>query len=103
MSEEKITAILNRTNVLVDDYTETLDELVNRMVPKTLSNEEYAARCGALMIALNRELARCAATFGETHAVDEMTMMKLVGAQFGKNLALCFNALRNEGAGQTIQ
>lgn len=101
--EDEIQAILERTNVLVDDYTERFDALVNQMVPPTLANHEYAARCGGLMIALNRELARCAATFGEVHGIDEQEMILLVGKQFVKNHELCLATLRGQMNGQTVQ
>ena len=100
--QDTITEILNRTNVLVEDYTTRFDELVNAMVPRTLSNEEYAARCGALMIALNRELARCAATFGEAHEIEQGTIVLLVGTQFTKNYAMCLDAIRG-AAHSTVQ
>ena len=93
--------ILDRSAQLSQDYSEHLDGIIDAMVPKTLSNEEFVSRCTALMIALNRELARCAAAFGETHEIEPELMMQLVGAQFVKNYGVCLAAIRGEG--QTVQ
>lgn len=101
--EETIKAILARADTLSLDYTQRFDELVNQMVPKTLANDEYAARCAALMIALNRELARCAATFGEVHEIESESMLMLVGMQFQKNYGICLDVLRGAAQGQTMQ
>ena len=96
-----LTAIQQRSSDLVDQYTADLDGFVNSLVPPFLDNAEYAARTSALMIALNRELARCAVAFGQAHEIELETMIHLVVGQFTKNLALCSDAI--EGAGQTVQ
>lgn len=94
--------IVDRANDLTDDYCQQLDVLVNGIVPPMLGNAEYAARCSALMIALNRQLARCAASFGEVHeiAFDEMT--ELVVAQFIRNFSISRQALEGQGAGRMV-
>lgn len=97
---EEIAAIVMRSHQLSGDYTEHLDEMVNKMVPTTLSNDEYAARCGALMIALSRELARCAATFGETHELDPEQINEVVAMLFSNHYSHCLAVIRGEG--QTV-
>lgn len=99
--QEAIETISGRASTLADDYTAKLDEMVNGMVPKTLSNHEYAARCGGLMIALSRELARCAATFGETHEIGPQEMIDITGLMFTNHYKVCLDAIRGEG--QTVQ
>lgn len=89
--------ITARSADLVDDYTAKLDAFTNDIVPVFLDNAEYAARTSALMIALNRQLARCAVAFGETHRIDPETMIQLVTAQFVKNMAVCASAIDGEG------
>lgn len=93
-----IEGITERTDELADDYTRDLSEFVDKLVPTTLDNAEYAARCSALMIALNRNLARCAASFGEVHQVATEEMVQLVAAQFSRYHVLCLNALRGDGS-----
>lgn len=85
-----VEAVKARSSDLVDEYTATLTEFANGLVPPYLDNAEYAARTSALMIALNRQLARCAVAFGEAHQVDPEAMLQLVAAP--KDGA-CANAL----------
>lgn len=100
-ADEAIERIGIRAEELKDDYTRQLDEFTDKIVPKTLSNSEYAARCSALMTALNRQLARCAASFGEVHGVDIDEMQTVVVLAFRRNFAICHAAL--EGAGESVQ
>jgi hypothetical protein len=93
--------ITARSNDLVEEYTAALDGFVNGLVPPMLDNAEYAARTSALMIALNRELARCAASFGEVHGVAPDAMASLVGSQFARNFAKARDAVQGEG--QAVQ
>jgi hypothetical protein len=81
---------------MTDTQSETIDAIKERSVD--LANDEYAARCSALLIALNRELARCAAAFGEVHQIDPAEIMTLVAEQFSKNHVHALNALRGEGS-----
>lgn len=99
--EDYIALITDRSNKLAEDYTEKLNELVDKMVPTTLSNDEYAARCAALMIALSRELARCSVTFGETFNIEPEVMVGAAGRMFGPHYAHCLSVIR--GNGQTVQ
>lgn len=85
--------VRDRSTELVDQFTAELDALVNKHVPTILDNAEYAAVTSALMIALNRELARCAAAFGATHGVLPDQIIDLVGTQFQINYAKCLEAL----------
>lgn len=96
-----IADITARSSDLVDDYTAQLDLFTNELVPVFLDNAEYAARTSALMIALNRQLARCAVAFGSTHQIDPEEMIRLVTQQFVKNVAICASAV--EGDGETRQ
>jgi hypothetical protein len=89
------------TNSLTDEYSQKLDVFVNEIVPPILGNAEYAARCSALLIALNRQLARCAASFGEVHKVSSEDMINLVFAQFHRNFRISLQAV--EGAGEAVQ
>lgn len=100
-ADEAIEQIGVRAEELKADYTARLDALVNEIVPPMLSNSEYAARCSALMTALNRELARCAASFGEVHGIGVEDMQALVVLSFRRNFAICHAAL--DGAGESIQ
>ena len=93
--------IQERSSTLVDEYSQKLDAFVNEIVPPVLDNAEYAARCSALLIALNRQLARCAASFGEVHGVSAEDMLELVRAQFIKNYRISLAAV--EGAGESVQ
>lgn len=96
-----VEAITQRSTDLVAEYTRLLDQFVNQLVPPVLDNAEYAARTSALMIAVNRELARCAAAFGETHGVDPEQMIRLVIGQFTKNFSIALDAM--EGQGKQLQ
>jgi hypothetical protein len=93
-----IASITARSSDLVEQYTVQLDTFTNEIVPVFLDNAEYAARTSALMIALNRQLARCAVAFGETHQIAPEAMIELVTAQFVKNMAICASAVEGEGA-----
>lgn len=94
--------IVDRANDLTDSYSQKLDVFVNELIPTMLDNSEYAARCSALMIALNRQLARCAASFGEVHEVSYEEMTELVFAQFIRNFRISRQALEGQGAGQMV-
>lgn len=94
--EEAIDRIGVRSEELKAEYTQRLDAFANDLVPPMLSNSEYAARCSALLTALNRELARCAASFGEVHQVDPEEMQTLVVMAFRRNFAICRAALLGE-------
>jgi 16S rRNA C1402 N4-methylase RsmH len=96
-----VSAITERSSDLVAQYTAELDAFVNGLVPSLLDNAEYAARTSALMIALNRELARCAAAFGEVHGVHPEAMIQLVVVQFSKNFSIALDAM--DGQGQSVQ
>jgi hypothetical protein len=98
MSETE--TVEGRAKDLTDAYSQKLDAFVNELVPTVLDNREYAARCSALLIALNRQLARCAASFGEVHQVTPDDMTNLVFAQFVRNLGISWGAL--DGAGQRV-
>jgi hypothetical protein len=97
MTDTQTETTLERSEELQAEYTLELDGFVNRLVPSTLSNAEYAARTSALMIALNRELARCAAAFGDVWQVGPKDMIELVTAQFVGNYARCRAATQGEG------
>lgn len=99
-AEEALDRVGVRAEELKADYTQRLDAFANELVPPALSNSEYAARCSALLTALNRELARCAASFGEVHQIDPEDMQTLVVMQFRRNFAHCHAAL--EGAGEKV-
>lgn len=94
-------SVKDRASTLTDDYSQRLDAFVNEIVPPVLENTEYAARCSALLIALNRQLARCAASFGEVHQVSPEDMTNLVFGQFVRNFRISRASL--EGAGEVVQ
>jgi hypothetical protein len=85
---------------LTEEYSLKLDAFVDELVPPILTNVEYAARCSALLIALNRQLGRCAASFGEVHQVGPDEMTALVHGQFARNFRISREAL--DGAGQRV-
>jgi hypothetical protein len=91
-----------RASDLTDEYSQKLDAFVNELIPPVLANDEYAARCAALMIALNRQLARCAASFGEVHKIGSVEMTNLVFGQFSRNFRISCEALEGQGAGQSV-
>lgn len=89
--------VVTRSSLLTAEYSLKLTELVNATLPEMLDNAEYAARTSALMVALNRELARLAATCGESQEIDPDTMMELVSKQFVNNFGRCLTVIRGEG------
>lgn len=93
--------ITSRSSDLADDYTAKLDAFVSDLLPAFLDNAEYTARSSALMIALNRQLGRCAAAFGDVHGVSVEDMTALVNGQFANNFRICREAV--EGKGATVQ
>lgn len=101
MTAEAEAAIVARSSDLTEEYTRRLGNFTDGLVPPFLDNAEYAARTSALMIALNRQLARCATAFGEVHGVSPEQMINLVVAQFAKNMSVCASAM--EGEGETRQ
>jgi hypothetical protein len=94
---DAIDAIKERSADLVEEYSVALTAFIDKLVPSMLTNSEYAARCSALLIALNRQLARCAAAFGEVHGIDPQEVMKLIAEQFSQNHIRALNALREGG------
>jgi hypothetical protein len=93
--------VQDRAKELTDSYSQMLDKFVNDLIPPTLENAEFAARCSALLIALNRQLARCAASFSGVHHVEPDEMVNLVFGQFHRNFRISLSAL--EGAGEPVQ
>jgi len=91
---EQPQTISERTADLVDQYTAELNAWIEERVPTVLINREYAARSAALMIALNRQLARIAVAFGEVHEIDPAEVGDLVFRQFAKNHGLALDAVR---------
>lgn len=75
-------------------FTRELSEFMRERLPTTLSDAEFAAASSGMMIALNRQLATCAAAFGETHQVNPQALKKIVKAQFDNNLARALDTLR---------
>lgn len=100
MTDTQSETVQERASGLTDEYAQKLDAFVNEIVPPVLDNAEYAARCSALLIALNRQLARCAASFGEVHQVSPEDMTNLVFAQFIRNFRISREVL--DGAGQMV-
>lgn len=100
-AEASVVEAVERSTDLTDQYTLALDGWVNERVPTCLSNEEYAARCSALMIALNRQLARCAAAFGQANNVEPDAIRTLILGQLSRNYRTCIDAL--EGKGSAVQ
>lgn len=92
-----IESVKERSSELVEEYSAKLTEFTDSLVPSHLMNDEYAARCSALLIALNRQLARCAAAFGEVHQIEPEEIMQLVADLFSQNHIKALNALRGEG------
>jgi hypothetical protein len=96
-SRAAVASVTARSADLVEEYTAKLDEFVTALVPPFLDNAEYAARTSGLMIALNRQLARCAAAFGEVHGVTPEAMASLVAGQFSRNFQTALGAVQGEG------
>jgi hypothetical protein len=86
---------------LAEQYTDELNAFVDKLVPPILDDMEYAARCSALLIALNRQLARCASAFGLANGVEQAAIRAIVLGQFDRNYRLCLDAI--DGAGATVQ
>lgn len=91
------TTIEERSAELVDDYAQRLDEFVNELIPPVLDNAEFASRCSALLIALNRQLGRCAAAFGDVYQVAPDEIRSLVHGQFERAYRIAREALDGEG------
>jgi hypothetical protein len=84
----------SRVDDLLDEYGAFFGNLIDARLPTIIDNGEYAARTAALMITLNRQLARVAAACGEAQQVDDQVIGTLVVGQFAKNHASCVEALR---------
>lgn len=97
MTDTMSNAVLERSSDLTEQYTDELNAFVEQRVPMALDNTEYAARCSGLMIALNRQLARCAAAFGEANEVPPESIRTLVMGQFSRNFGICIATVRGEG------
>lgn len=101
MTDDMLMDHVARSGALAEDFTIKLDELLNRMVPTTLDNDEYVARCAGMMIAFNRSMARCATAVGETLEISPQEMADIVGKQFARNYNLCLQVV-HEHAGQSV-
>jgi hypothetical protein len=102
MTDTPTETTMERSEELQKEYTAALDKLVNGFAPPTLSNQEYAAVTSALMIALNRELARCAAAFGDVWQISAEDMIALVTAQFAGNYAHAVRRSKARAADQLM-
>lgn len=91
------TDVQERSSELVEEYAQKLDAFVNELIPSVLDNPEFAARCSALLIALNRQLGRCAAAFGGVYEVSNEEMRELVFGQFDRNFRIALSALGGQG------
>lgn len=88
----------NPAAALADFYTGELNAYVDKLLPITLSNEEYTNRISALCVALNRELARISSTSASVHECPHDEMVDLIAKQFCRNYARCIEAIQGEGA-----
>lgn len=84
----------DRVNELVETYGKELDDWANERVPRLLGNGDYAARSAAIMIALNRQLARVSVAFGEAHGVSPSQVSELVMEAFLKNHLRALDAVQ---------
>ena len=82
------------TEEKIEEVSADLTQFVNERVIPGMPDTEFVSVCSALMIALNRQLARCAASFGEVNGVDQDTMTTLVRGQFDNHYAQALAALR---------
>lgn len=73
------------TTEAIDKFTDDLGDWIRERVHPGLPNEEFVAVCSGMMIALNRELATCAAAFSRVNGVDELSVDKLVESQYRSN------------------
>jgi hypothetical protein len=92
---EALENVADQATSMVETVSAELDRFVNERVPCILTNAEYATATSALMISLNRQLARCAAAFGEAQGIDPNEMIQLVAAQFDRNYARCLDVIRH--------
>lgn len=87
--------------VLADAYTKEIGELCKKVLPVTLSNDEYLTRISAIIVALNRLLAEYVVTSAHVHNVDLVEMMDLTATQLVRNVNRALSAIQGEGS--TVQ
>lgn len=86
-------AFQERSIALTEQYTNEFGQIIDREVPMTLSNAEYGARTSSLLIALTRQLARCAAAFGHANGQSPDDVQIMVMKMFGTNYNRAMEAL----------
>jgi hypothetical protein len=91
----------SRAIALTNQFTNELGEYCDAHVSPLLSNAEYAASCSSLLIALSRQLGRCAAAFGKANMQSEEDVRTLVFRMFNKNYDIAMAAIGAEG--ETVQ
>lgn len=88
--------VQDRAEHLNERVTRELEGFVRERIPETMENMEFAAMAGALMVALSRQLASCAAAFAETHQVDPQAVKTIIHGQLARNFEIAVDALRAE-------
>lgn len=88
--------VQDRAEHLNERVTAELETWVRERIPETMENFEFAAMAGALMVALNRQLASCATAFAETHQINLLSVKRIVHGQFDRNFAIAVDAVRQE-------
>jgi hypothetical protein len=85
---------------LTNQFTSELGDYCDQRVPPLLSNSDYAASASALLIALTRQLGRCAAAFGRVNNQPDDDVRTLVIRMFNNNFDRSLDAM---GAEETVQ
>lgn len=86
---------------LADRYTQEIGDLCKKVLPVTLSNDEYLTRISAIIVALNRMLAEYVVTSAHVHNCDMTEMMDLTATQLVRNINKAMAAIQGEGS--TVQ
>lgn len=86
-----------RTVAMTTDYTNRIGKTVERLMPAHLDDAEFALRSSAMLIALNRQIARVAASFCATHGVMPDVMTEMVREQFGQNFTEAMSTVLGTG------
>jgi hypothetical protein len=93
--------VQSRSIELTNQYTQELGDYCDKRVPPLLDNTEYALSCSSLLIALTRQLGRCAAAFGAANGQTPEDVRTLVFRMFNMNYDRALAAMNGEG--ETVQ
>lgn len=85
--------VKSKTSDLVDQFDKEFGDLIDGKINPLMPNLEYAALSAALLISVNRQLARIAAAFGDSQQIDHQVVAEMVVSQFSKNFSMACGAL----------